>query len=85
MRGFLCLIIFCNFIKTHTMNKTIKIILLVAGIILLVYGIYTMIQPETEVSIGDLDLIKSQDNTNSYITIALGIVAVGISLVKGKS
>ncbi|MDX6745488.1 hypothetical protein SHK09_01690 [Polaribacter sp. PL03] len=67
------------------MNKSIKTILLVAGVILLGYGIYTMIQPEAQVSIGDLDLITTQDNTNSYITIALGIAAVAISLVKGKS
>ncbi|TXD50019.1 hypothetical protein [Polaribacter sp. IC073] len=67
------------------MNKAIKTILLVAGIILLGYGIYTMIQPEAQVSIGDLDLVTTQDNTNSYITIALGIVAIAISLVKGKS
>ncbi|ARV15714.1 hypothetical protein [Polaribacter sp. SA4-12] len=67
------------------MNKTIKTLLLVTGIILLVYGIYTMIQPETQISIGDLDLVKSQDNTNSYITIALGIVALVFSLAKGKS
>jgi hypothetical protein len=67
------------------MNKTIKTVLLVVGIILLAYGIYTMIIPETQVSIGDLDLVKTQDNTNAYITIALGIVAVVLSLVKGKS
>ncbi|AUC85714.1 hypothetical protein CW731_10635 [Polaribacter sp. ALD11] len=67
------------------MNKAIKTVLLVAGIILLGYGIYTMIQPEAQVSIGDLDLVTTQDNTNSYITIALGIVAIAISLVKGKS
>ena len=67
------------------MNKSIKTILLIAGIILLAYGIYTMIQPETEVSIGELDLVKAQDNTNAYITIALGIVAVVLSLIKGKS
>lgn len=67
------------------MNKTIKTVLLVAGIILLVYGIYTMIQPEAQVSIGDVDLLTAQDNTNSYITIALGIIAIAVSLVKGKS
>lgn len=67
------------------MNKSIKTVLLVAGVILLGYGIYTMIQPEAQVSIGDVDLIKTQDNTNSYITIALGIVAVALGLVKGKS
>lgn len=67
------------------MNKTIKSILLIAGVILLAYGIYTMVVPETKVSIGDLDLVEAQDNTNSYITIALGIVAVVLSLIKGKS
>ncbi|QTE21283.1 hypothetical protein [Polaribacter cellanae] len=67
------------------MNKSIKTVLLVAGLILLGYGIYTLIQPEAQVSIGDLDLIEAQDNTNSYITIGLGIVAVALSLIKGKS
>lgn len=67
------------------MNKTIKTILLVTGIVLLAYGIYTLVIPETQVSIGDLDLIEAQDNTNAYITIGLGILAVVLSLVKGKS
>ena len=67
------------------MNKNIKTILLVVGIILLAYGFYTMVVPETKVSIGDLDLVKAQDNTNAYIAIGLGIVAVVLSLVKGKS
>lgn len=67
------------------MNKTIKSVLLIVGIIILAYGIYTMVVPETQVSIGDVDLIESQDNTNSYIAIALGIVAVALSLIKGKS
>ena len=67
------------------MNKKIKLVLLVAGIILLAYGIYTMVIPETQVSIGNVDLIKAQDNTNAYVTIALGIIAVVLSLVKGKS
>lgn len=66
------------------MNKSIKLVLLIAGIVLLTYGIYTMVIPETQVSIGDVDLIEAQDNTNAYITIGLGIVAVVLSLVKGK-
>lgn len=44
-----------------------------------------MIKPEAQLSIGNLDIVTTQDNTNSYITIALGIVAVAIGLVKGKS
>jgi hypothetical protein len=66
------------------MNKTIKFILLVAGIGLLVYGIYTMIAPEASLSIGSLDII-AQDNTNSYITIGLGLAAIFISFIGSKS
>lgn len=66
------------------MNKTIKTVLLVVGIILLAYGFYTMVVPETQISIGDVDLVEAQDNTNAYITIGLGILAVVLSLIKGK-
>jgi hypothetical protein len=66
------------------MNKTIKTVLLLIGIILLVYGIYTMVTQDTQVSIGKLDLLKVQDNTNSYIVIGLGLVAIVLSLLKGK-
>jgi hypothetical protein len=66
------------------MNKTIKTVLLILGVILLVYGIYTMITPETQVSIGKLDLLKVQDNTSSYIVIGAGLVAIVLSLLKGK-
>lgn len=67
------------------MNKSIKTVLLVAGIILLIYGIYTLIQPEAQVSIGDVDLVEAQDNTNAYITIGIGVVALALGLIKGKS
>lgn len=67
------------------MNKNIKTILLVVGIILLAYGFYTMVVPETKVAIGDLNLVEAQDNTNAYIAIGLGILAVVLSLIKGKS
>jgi multisubunit Na+/H+ antiporter MnhC subunit len=67
------------------MNKTIKIVLLFTGVILLVYGIYTLVMPETQISIGGLDLVTVPDNTNSYIVIGLGILAVALSLIKEKS
>lgn len=67
------------------MNRAIKTILLVIGVILLAYGIYTMVVPETKISIDDLDLIEAPDNTTAYITIILGIVAVALSLIKEKS
>lgn len=66
------------------MNKSIKTVLLIVGLILTIYGIHTMIQPETQVSIGDLDLVEAQDNTSSYITIAIGIVALAVGLISGK-
>ncbi|WP_430928267.1 hypothetical protein [Polaribacter marinivivus] len=66
------------------MNKNIKTILLVVGIILLAYGFYTMVVPETKVAVGDVSLLEAQDNTNAYIAIALGILAVVLSLIKGS-
>ena len=71
--------------KINLMNKTIKLVLLIAGVLLLGYGFYTMVIPETQVSIGNLDIVEAQDNTNSYISIGLGILAVALSLLKDKS
>ncbi|MFI0428232.1 hypothetical protein [Mariniflexile sp. HMF6888] len=66
------------------MNKSVKTILIIVGVGLLAYGIYTMIIPETQLSIGDLDIVTQQDNTNAYITIGLGLVALLISFFGGK-
>ena len=65
------------------MNKTVKTIVLIVGVVLIGYGIYTMIAPEASVSVGDIG-IEAQDNTNSYITIALGVVVLLASLFVGK-
>ena len=65
------------------MNKTVKMILLIVGIVLIGYGIYTLVTPEASVSVGGLS-VEAQDNKESYITIALGIAAVGLSLLAGK-
>ena len=66
------------------MNKTIKSVLLIVGLLLAGYGIFMLIQPETEISIGDLDLIEAQDNTNAFITIGIGVAAIALSLLGGK-
>ncbi|NNC49281.1 MAG: hypothetical protein HKO01_01960 [Flaviramulus sp.] len=65
------------------MNKTVKMILLVVGIGLLTYGIYTLIAPEASVSLGGMSM-EAQDNSNSYITIALGLGALALSFLGGK-
>ena len=65
------------------MNKTIKLILLIAGIVLIGYGIYTIIVPEASFSFGPLNA-EVQDNNNAYISIGLGVVALLVGLVAGK-
>ncbi|WP_242202479.1 hypothetical protein [Aestuariivivens insulae] len=66
------------------MNKTVKITLSVTGFGLLVYGIYTLIAPEASISIGNFSL-EAQDNTDAYITIAFGLVAIVLSMLAGKN
>ncbi len=65
------------------MNKNVKKILLVAGVVLVSYGIYTLIAPEASVSLGSFS-VETQDNTGSYITIALGLGAIALSFLGGK-
>lgn len=65
------------------MNKTVKLILMVVGIGLLAYGIYTLIAPEASVTLGGISM-EAQDNSNSYITIALGLGALVLSFLAGK-
>ncbi|WP_433991540.1 hypothetical protein U8527_07545 [Kordia algicida OT-1] len=65
------------------MNKTIKLILLIAGIALIGYGIYTMIAPEVSLSLGPIDA-EVQDNNNAYIAIGFGVVALLVGLIAGK-
>jgi hypothetical protein len=66
------------------MNKAVKFFLLIVGIALVIYGVYEVVNPETKVSIGELDLIENQDNTNAYIFIGLGLLAVILSFFKGR-
>lgn len=65
------------------MNKTVKMVLLIVGVVLIAYGIYTLIAPEASVSIGGMS-VEAQDNTDAYITIGLGIVAAALSFLGGK-
>lgn len=65
------------------MNNRVKMILLVVGLVLIVYGIYTLISPEASMEVGAISA-EVQDDNDSYITIALGLVAVVLSRVGGK-
>lgn len=66
------------------MNKSIKTILMIIGVCLIGYGVYTSVVPETILSIGSLD-VKAKDNSNdSYITIGLGLATLIISFVRAR-
>lgn len=65
------------------MNKTVKTILLVVGMVLLIYGMYRLITPEVSIGIGDLR-IEAQDNTDAYTTIGLGLIAIVLGFLGGK-
>ena len=65
------------------MNKTVKMILLIVGIILIVYGLYTLITPEASVEVAGVS-VEAQDNTDAYITIVLGFVAAALSFLGGR-
>lgn len=70
-------------INQKIMNQSVKRILMIVGVVLLVYGIYTLIAPEASVSVGELS-IEAQDNTDSYITIGLGLAALVLGYLGGK-
>ena len=65
------------------MNKSIKTVLIVIGACLLAYGIYTLVVPETIMSIGSLD-VKAKNNDNSFITIGLGLAVLLITYMVGR-
>lgn len=65
------------------MNKKIKLILLIVGLGLVVYGIYRMIAPEASVDIGIVEF-EAQDNSDAYITIGLGLAAIVLGFLIGK-
>jgi len=69
--------------KTKIMNNTVKMILLIVGVILVGYGIYNLIAPEASMDLGVVSA-EVQDNNDSYITIALGLVAIVLSRAGGK-
>jgi hypothetical protein len=58
------------------MNNTLKFVLLIAGVVLIGYGLYTAITPEVSLDAGPLQVQAQGDNTQSYAMIGLGILAL---------
>ncbi len=65
------------------MNKTIKTILVIAGILLLLYGGYELIMPESSVDIGIAEF-ETQNNNNAYTVLGIGTVVLLLGLFVGK-
>lgn len=58
------------------MNNTLKIVLLIVGILLIIYGTYTLLTPEVSMQAGPLKVEAQGDKTQSYAMIGLGILAL---------
>ena len=55
---------------------TLKIVLLIVGILLVIYGLYTLFTPEVSMQAGPLKIEAQGDNTQAYAMIGLGILAL---------
>lgn len=66
------------------MNKAVKFSLLIVGLVLIGYGVYALISPEASTALESVT-IETQDNNDAYITLVLGLVAVVLSVVGGKT
>lgn len=58
------------------MNNVLKFVLLIIGIGLIGYGLYTLISPEFSIDAGPLQVKAQGDNTQSYAMIGFGILAL---------
>ena len=66
------------------MNNVLKIVLLVIGIGLIGYGLYTLITPEFSLDAGPIQVQAQGDNTQSYAMIVFGILSLVGGLAFGK-
>ena len=57
------------------MNNTLKIVLLIVGVVLVGYGLYTLLTPEF-FEFGPIKVQVQGDPTQSYAMIGLGILSL---------
>lgn len=58
------------------MNNVLKVVLLIIGVGLVGYGVYTLVSPEFSIDAGPLQIDAQGDNTQSYAMIVFGILAL---------
>jgi hypothetical protein len=69
---------------TNLLKNVLRIVLLIVGVLLVVYGFYTLFTPEVVMQAGPLKVEAQGDKTQSYAMIGLGILALvgGIAFKK---
>jgi len=65
------------------MHKAIQAILLVVGVFLIGYGLYSMITPEASADLGIVEA-EIHDNNNAYVNIGFGLAAIVLSLLASR-
>lgn len=65
------------------MHKAIQVILLMVGVFLIGYGLYSMITPEASADLGIVEA-EIQDNNNAYVNIGFGLAAIVLSLLASR-
>lgn len=58
------------------MNNVLKIVLLIVGVGLIGYGVYTLITPEFAIDAGPLQVKAQGDKTQPIAMIAFGVLAL---------
>jgi len=61
---------------TNLLKNVLRIVLLIVGVLLVGYGLYTLFTPEVIMQAGPLKVEAQGDKTQSYAMIGLGILAL---------
>ncbi|SHG38697.1 hypothetical protein SAMN05444483_11086 [Salegentibacter echinorum] len=66
------------------MNNVLKIVLLIIGVGMIGYGLYTLVTPEVAIDAGPLQIEAQGDKTQSYAMMGFGILCLIGGLAFGK-
>ena len=58
------------------MKNTLKVVLIIVGLICLGYGLYTLLTPQVSINAGPIKVEKQGDKTQSIALIGLGVLSL---------
>jgi len=58
------------------MKNTLKVVLLIVGVALIGYGIYTLLFPHISLNNGTEKILAENDNTQSFAMICFGVLTL---------